>query len=263
MGRKNTGNADDLASGTTIKSVNTSLLIVKALKQEQTAKVSKLAELTGYSKANVYKHLNTLKTQGFVEQDGDQFRLGLGYLDLGGRVREQLEGQHIIKPKIAEIAEKTEEVAQYMVESNGKSVVIFKEVGHQGVSLRTRVGAHLPVHQVASGKAMLAFMSDSRVNEIIQCHGLPAATENTITDSDTLSDELAKIREQGYATNRSESTKKLFAVSVPVMTAPEEVIGTCTVSGPTHRMKGEEKTSKVIEILRSVVNDIELNLAHS
>jgi len=32
MGRKNTGNADDLTSGTTIKSVNTSLLIVKALK---------------------------------------------------------------------------------------------------------------------------------------------------------------------------------------------------------------------------------------
>ncbi|WP_222914793.1 IclR family transcriptional regulator [Natrinema sp. SYSU A 869] len=263
MGTNDSGHADDPASANTIKSVDTSLSIVKALKQKQTAKVSELAELTGYSKANVYKHLNTLKAQGFVERDGDQFRLGLGYLDLGGLVREQLEGQHSIKPKIAEIAEKTEEVAQYMVESNGKSVIVFKEVGHQGVSLRTRVGAHLPIHQVASGKAMLAFMPDERVNDIVQRHGLSAATENTITDSDALSDELAEIREQGYAANRSESTKKLFAVSVPVMTVSDEVIGACTVSGPTHRMKDEEKASQVIEILRSVTNELELNLAHS
>jgi len=109
---------------------------------------------------------------------------------------------------------------------------------------------------------MLAFMSDSRVNEIIQCHGLPAATENTITDSDTLSDELAKIREQGYATNRSESTKIIRRLG-----------SRYDRSGGGYRYmyrfwtdasyERRGKTSKVIEILRSVVNDIELNLAHS
>ncbi|ELY62930.1 IclR family transcriptional regulator [Natrinema versiforme] len=263
MGTNDADRTGDQDGRNTIKAVDTSLSIVEALKRERTAKVSELAQLTGHSKANVYKHLNTLKAQGFVERDDDEFRLGLGYLDLGGLVREQLEGQHIIKPKIAEIADKTEEVAQYMVESNGKSVIVFKEVGHQGVSLRTRVGAQLPIHQVASGKAMLAFMPDTRVDEIVQRHGLPAATENTITDTEALKDELAEIRERGYATNRSESTKKLFAVSVPVMSVSENVIGACTVSGPTHRMNDTGKTSQVVETLRSVTNEIELNLAHS
>lgn len=251
------------SSNRTIKAVETSISIIEALKRKKTAKIDELAEATGYSKANVYKHLNTLRDHGFVTREDNRYRLGLRYLDFGGLVREQIEGTRGIKPKIAEVAEMTGEVAQYMVEDRGKSVIVFKEIGHQGVSTRTRVGVHLPIHQVASGKAMLAYMPDSRIDEIIETYGLPPVTDNTITTRDELYDELETIREQGYAINQAESTRGLFAIAAPVRTPNGETVGACAVSGPTYRMKNEEKSDRIAEILLGVANEIELDLAHS
>lgn len=251
------------SSNRTITSVETSITIVRALKRKEGAGINELAEATGYSKANVYKHLTTLREQGFVVRENSTYRLGLKYLDYGGLVREQIEGSQWIKSKIAEVAEMTGEVAQYMVEDRGKSVIVFKEVGHQGVAIRTRVGKHLPVHQVASGKAMLAYLPDARVEEIVTTHGLPAATENTITSHQALSNELETVRERGYAVNRAESTKGLFAVAAPVRTPDETAIGACTVSGPSYRIKKDGKVDHIAEILLGMANEIELNLAHS
>lgn len=262
------GNDDAVDDGTTssnrtIKAVETSISIIRALKRKETAGIGDLVEETGYSKANVYKHLTTLREQGFVTREDSTYRLGLQYLDLGGLVREQMEGSQWIKSKIAAVADMTGEVAQYMVEDRGASVIIFKEVGHQGVALRTRVGKRLPIHQVASGKAMLANMPNSRIEEIITTHGLPAATENTITTREALYDELASIREQGYAVNQAESTKGLFAVAVPVRTPDETAIGACAVSGPTYRITENGGTERIIDILLNIANEIELNLAYS
>lgn len=251
------------SSNRTIKAVQTSISIIRALKQKEGARIAELAEETGHSKANIYKHLNTLKNQGFVAREDGGYQLGIRYLDFGGLVREQIEGSQGIKPKIAEVAEMTGEVAQYMVEDRGKSVIVFKEVGHQGVSTRTRVGKYLPIHQVASGKAMLAYMPQSRVEEIVNRHGLPAATENTITTHKELSEELEKVRDRGYAINRAESTRRLFAVAAPVRSPSGDALGACAVSGPTHRMKEGDNLNRIMEILLSIANEIELNLAHS
>lgn len=251
------------SSNRTIKAVETSITIVRALKRKKAAGVNELAEATGYSKANVYKHLTTLREQGFVVRENSTYRLGLQYLDFGGLVRNQIGTARWIKPKITEIAEMTGEVAQYMVEERGKSVIVFKEVGHQGVAIRTRVGKHLPIHQVASGKAMLAYMPDARIEEIITTYGLPAATENTITTRKALYDELETVRERGYAVNQAESTKRVFAVAAPVRTPDETAIGACAISGPAYRIKEPEKIDHIADILRSIANEIELNLAHS
>ncbi len=62
------------------------------------------------------------------------------------------------------------------------------------------------MHQVAGGKAILAEYSRERVEGIIEQHGLPATTEYTITDPETLFQELEDIRKRGYATTIEEST---------------------------------------------------------
>lgn len=247
----------------TIKAVETSLAIIESLKELETAKVAELANATGNSKANIYKHLNTLRNYGFVTRDDDKYQLGLRYLDLGGVVREQIDGSEIIKPGMVEVAEKTGEVCQYIVRDGGHSVIVYKEAGHQGVSTKARIGYQYPLHQVAAGKTMLAHMSKSDVEEIISQYGLPAATENTITSKEALYEELETIREQGYAINNEESTNGLYTCAVPIKTPGQDVIGTCAVSGPVHRMRDEEKTQQIVEIMLSVANEIELNLAHS
>ncbi|USZ73671.1 IclR family transcriptional regulator [Natronosalvus halobius] len=263
MSKKKSAHGGGKSSDNVIKSVETSISIIESLKQRNTARVGEIAEATGSSKGNVSKHLNTLAKHNFVTKTENGYELGLRYLDLGGFVRENLPESRVIKPKVLELAIETGEVAQFSVENNGKAVIIYRESGQQGVSTRTRVGRHLPLYQVASGKAMLAHMPQERVDEIIETHGLEPATENTITDRETLLEELEEIRQRNYAINDAESTKGLYALAAPIRTSNNRLIGACSISGPSHRMRGGDNIDQTAEILLSFVNEIELNLTYS
>ena len=246
-----------------IKSVETSISIIEALKDQRGATVSEVAEATGYSPAAVSKHLTTLQRNGFVTKRRQQYQLGLRYLQIGSFVRENLYGGRTIKKEIFELAARTEEVAEYVIESSGEGVVVYRELGNQGVAGRTRVGSRLPMHQAAAGKAILAHLPDKTVKQIIHTHELEPATENTITDESKLFEELDEIRERGYAINDEESTKGLYAIAVPIKIVQGEVIGACAISGPTHRLKNSSKMEQVTESLLEVTNEIELTLSYN
>lgn len=163
-----------------------SFVIVEYLQEYSSGRVTEIANELGLSKSPVHKHLQTLYANDYLTKDGDIYRLGVRYLDVGGSIRDRLEGTNLIKPKVREFAEQPDEVAHFMTEDRGYSVVPYKEVGRDGVFTRPRVGTRLPLNQVCLGKAMLAYMDEDRVQEIISRRGLPAATEHiSPTESDS------------------------------------------------------------------------------
>lgn len=248
--------------GSGVKAVETTIAIVDTLKRLEGGKVTEIAEETGLSTGAVYKHLATLTRHGFVVENGSEYQLGFRFLDYGGWLRSRYIGSELIKPRVRELAEETNEVALFAIPEQGRVITLFRENGTQGVFTRTRLGRRLYPNQTAGGKAILSQLPESAVRNHIDTVGLPEATENTITDESALMEELARIRERGYALNEEESTEGLVAVAVPVVPA-ETVIGACSVAGPRHRMSDEYLKGDVVEQLLSVVNELELNIAHS
>ncbi|MFC5973538.1 IclR family transcriptional regulator [Halomarina salina] len=246
----------------TVQSVTTTLDVIDALQRHQGAGVTTLAADLDCSKSTVHKHLATLRERDFVVKNDDSYRLGLRFLDVGGDVRKQFPGADRIKRKVRHLSEQTEELVQFIAEERGRSVVLYREVGPHGVNTRTRVGKRLYLHQIAAGKAILANLPDWRVDEIVARHGLPRATESTITDRDALDEELATIRERGVSYSLGESTRGLNAVAVPMLDPDERVLGACVVSGPSHRLRGDLLEEELPNVLLSTVNELELNLAY-
>jgi len=136
-------------------------------------------------------------------------------------------------------------------------------VSHGGVYSRGRVGRRFYMHQTAAGKALLSQFSDQWVREILDRHGLPASTPQTVDDEEALFEELDEIRERGIAFNDEESTEGLRAVGVPVAGPDGDVLGAFAVAGPTHRIEGDRFDSEIPDVIRSVVNELELNLAYA
>lgn len=245
-----------------IKSLETTFAIVDALKRRDGARITDLVDETGFSKSSVHKHLATLRDHGYVVKDGERYELGFRFLDIGGYVRAQFPNATFIKGKLQDLAAETGEIAQCMVEQQGQAVVLYRETGVNGLPTRTRPGKRIHMHQTASGKAILSQLPEERVSEIIEQHGLPAATAATITDREELRAELAEIDERGVAYNQGESTRGLCAVAAPVTTPDERVHCACVISGPRHRMEGTKMTEEYADLLLSVVNEIELDIAH-
>ncbi|CQR52041.1 MULTISPECIES: IclR family transcriptional regulator [Haloferax] len=247
----------------TIGALGTSLEILEALKERESAGVTELATELGLPKSTVYSHLRTLREHEYVVQRDGKYCIGLKFLSLGEHTRDRMPLYEVAKPEVNGLAEQTGELANLLVEEHGEGVYLFRSKGEQAVSLDTHAGMRVKLHCTSLGKAILAYLSEKRVDEIIERWGLPAQTATTITSREALEEELAAVRERGYAYDKGERLSGLRCIAAPIKNPDGHAIGAVSVSGPTSRMKGERFESVVPEQVMSAANVIELNLTYS
>jgi len=104
--------------------------------------------------------------------------------------------------------------------------------GKYAVWTYSTVGKQFHLHQTAAGKAILSRLPRERVNE----WGLPASTENTITDREELLSDLDAVAERGVAFNDEEQLEGVRAAGVPVDGPDGRVVGAFSVASPANRM---------------------------
>lgn len=245
-----------------IQSVGTMFDLLVELQEREAAGVTELADSLGVAKSTVHNHLATLQAYEYVVLEDGGYRLGVRFLDHGGHARATLPGHELIKQKIREVADQTGELVQYLVEEHGRGVFVFREAGSQAVRTKTRLGKRVYLHHVSAGKALLAHLPEERTNAIVNRHGLPSKTSQTITDRGELDEELQEIRTRGYVFDEEEHIEGLYSLGVPIMLDETEPIGAMSIAGPPHRIQDETKQAQFVQLLRGVANEIELNLTY-
>jgi DNA-binding IclR family transcriptional regulator len=244
-----------------IKSNGTLFTIIEFLRENDGAGVTELAAGTGLSKSTVHGHLTSLRDRGFVVKRDGQYRLGLQFFDYGQYVRNQYDIYGVARDLVDELAAETGEIAGIVTEESGKVVYLYGRGGETDINLDSIIGSALYMHQNSGGKAILAHLPESEVEAIIDRHGLPGRTENTITTSEDLYEELERTRERGYALNLSEDLEGIHAVGVPLI-HDGTVRGALTIAGPSYRVTRERCETALAERLHAATDDIELALTY-
>lgn len=246
-----------------IQSTETVFSILELLQEKGRCGVSKVANELDMAKSTAHRHLNTLVNLEYVLKDGDQYRLGLRFLDLGERARNSYRVYELARPVVDNLVEQTQERAQFIVEEHGYGVYVYRQRGEHGVQTDPGIGKRFPLHVTSAGKAILAHLPRDRVLDIIDRRGLPAETPYTITDEDELFDELEMIRERGYSFNDQEMIEGLRSVGVPIKHPSGTVYGSMSVSGPIGRFKGEWYKQELPDLLVGMAHEVELNIEYS
>ncbi|MFD1571003.1 IclR family transcriptional regulator [Halorubrum laminariae] len=198
-----------------------------------------------------------------MTKQGDRYHIGARFLYIGSMVRHREEIFDEIHSKIIDLAEETKERAQFMIKEHGHMVYIHQEEGENAVRTNTQLGKQMPLHATSGGKAILSELPTNRVEAIIEQHGLPEITENTITSKEEIFQEFEEIRNRGFSFNDEEYIMGLHSVSVPITKPSGIPVGAIGVSGPSHRLKGETYRSDIPDLLLGIVNEIELNMRYS
>lgn len=251
-----TDRTDDPTLGTTA----TSFEIVHVLQEEGPCRLSDIASDLGIAESTVHRHLKTLQSLRYVSRCGQRYQIGLRFARLGEAARTRDDAFRHVKDRVRDLAEETGERAQFVVEDHGLGVYLYLETGAEAVRAGFSVGRQIHLHYSSAGKAILSQYSRERVDEILDRWGLPAQTENTITDREEYHAELEAVRKQGVAFNCEEHIRGLNAVAVPVNDADGNVLGAFSVSAPSHRMKGELFEETVPDLLLDSANALELQL---
>lgn len=244
-----------------VETTKKSFRLIEELMERDTAGVTELATDLGMSKTVVHNHLSTLVEEGYVISNDGDYSLSLKLLELGGYVRTQHPLYEVAEPKIHKLAKDTGELVNLSTEEYGKAVYLYRAKGDNAVDVNTSAGLRTYMHCTALGKAMLAYYPEERIEEILDRYGMPEKTQNTTTDRDVLYEELAEVRERGYALDMAERLEGLHCVAVPIQD-DEIPIGAISISAPASRMSREKIETEVQESIKDTANVIELNLRY-
>lgn len=245
-----------------VRSLGTAISVVDALHELGTAGVSAVANHVGLPTSTAHDHLATLERHGLVVKEGSEYRVGTRFLEIGGYARSQDEVYRTARPEIKKLAVETGEHANLMIEEAGRGVFLCKEEGGDAFQLDTHVGKSVHLQSTALGKAILAFLPEERVVEIVDRHGFPRVTENTITDRETLFEELEEVRERGIATDDEERIPGVRCVAAPFHDPEGEVAGAVSVSGPKSGLQDETFSRELPDQVTRASNVIEVNLKY-
>lgn len=224
--------------GTTIGSVEKAVSLLKLLGDGlPEAGVSELARRLNVHKSTASRLLATLERGGLVERDPrtDKYRLGFELVRLAGRVPRRTDLIEAVRPALETLSEETGETINLALPDDDGVINIYQISSPHFIKETNWVGRRTPYHCVANGKALLAWKGEAEIAQLVVGR-LERFTPNTITTRRALLDDLARVRERGYATAIEELEIGLNAVAAPVRDAQGELIAAVSVSGPAYRV---------------------------
>ncbi|GAA0238111.1 IclR family transcriptional regulator [Haladaptatus pallidirubidus] len=246
-----------------VQATQRSLDIIETLWELDGARLTTLADRLELPDSTVHSHLSTLMERGYVVKSGKTYRLSLRFLQLGIYTRDLRKLHRVAKAELEELVDDVGGVASLVVEENGQGVFLHSVTSDGAVPLETTPGTHVHLHASSFGKAILANLSDTRVDEIVRRHGLPTYTDQTIANEDALRTELTETRERGIAYDDEERVAGARSVAVPVKNESGQVVGAIGASAPTGRLSDRRFTEELPERLRDASNVVELKLIYS
>lgn len=247
-----------VADSNTIGALERSFDIVEVIERRGPIGVSAIANEISLPKSTVYTHLNTLSNEGYLIKEDGQYRLSCQYLRLGSTVQHNVDLYRQGKEEVDDLAAETGERTNLVIEENGMGTCVYATNPSGSTDAYMGLGEQRPMHATATGKAILAHLSDERVDDIVARHGLTEFTDQTITTRDALDEELAEIREAGLSFDNEESVEGLCCIATPVI-VDDEPLGSISVSGPCSQFNASDRQEELCEAVQNTANVIQLD----
>ncbi len=248
-----------------IQSVDRALQILEVFdRNEKEMSLSQIARFLDLNKSTAFGLVNTLTARGYLEQnpENSRYRLGIKLFKLGSVVEVNLDIRDVAKPFLKLLSEKYKETVHLCLYVQGEVIYIDKVDGPGSMRMYSQMGRAAPFHCTGVGKAVLAFLDDSNIDQIIEQKNLKAFTPNTITTPQALRQEIRQIRDKGFCIDDEEIEIGLRCVASPIFNRKGDVVGALSVAGPAARID-DKVVGQMIEDVRKVSAMISERLGYS
>jgi len=234
-----------------IKSVQKSLKVLRyIMSATDEVSVNELVEEFGYNRSTVHHMLKTMKVEGFITQNQRTKNYNIGSEIFNGWIKDRDMHNYLmrLKPTIKEIVEKCKETTTMFVRENDRAICVLGEESEQIIKAYLMIGREIPLYCTAAGRAMLAYLPQDEVEKILQISGMKKYMKKTTVDKNELYENLAEVRDKGYAIEKEEFEELINAVGIPILNKENRPVASVSVVGPIMRFT-DEKIKECIPFL--------------
>ncbi len=225
-----------------VRSVERALDVLMCFsRQTPELNMTQIAERIGVHKSTVHRLLATLERNRFVERDPVTgiYRPGISLLQVSYLALEQNDLRQVAMPVMRQLSETYQENIHLAVLDKCDMVYVHTLESPQRIKLAAAIGQRLPAFATASGQAVLAFLPEAEVQNIVN-GGMPCFTPNTPTSPEAFRANLERTRAAGFAISEREYEDEISAVAAPIFDLGRQPIASLAVAGPAYRLTVEQ-----------------------
>jgi IclR family pca regulon transcriptional regulator len=212
--------------------------------------IAALAQELNMSRPTTHRYATTLVALGYLEQDHSrQYRLAARGADFGLALLNSMALRGLAHEHLRRLRGQTgHTVAMAILDGEDIRYIHWLRgwrLGQHAVNLDIGVGARLPSHCTAMGKALLAYLPEHTRERLIGQLRLVRRGPNSITGKQELRAELERVRLAGVAVNDEELAKSLRTIAAPVLDAQGLAPAAISVSVPCETYSRQDLLAKL------------------
>lgn len=198
--------------------------------------VAEAARAADVSRAAARRCLLTLVELGYLWQHDRLFGPTPRLLRLGRLYLDSIPLPRIAQSFLTALQERVCESVSLSILSEDRVIFIARSDPHRITSMRISTGVDLPAYCTASGRVLLAGLSEDKLKGYFQRVPLESQTPETIIDPVRLTRMIAEIRNGAIAESFNELETGLLALATPVRDSQGETIAALAVSASAARL---------------------------
>ncbi|MGF7160314.1 DNA-binding IclR family transcriptional regulator [Rhodoligotrophos appendicifer] len=247
-----------------IMAVSLALQIFEKLAHsDEPLRVTDLAQALGTSKTRVFRYLRTLIGLGYVIQDPQTERYGVG-IRLALLATALSARFDLLKATLPILRQVRDTLGQTVVMSfieDGEIYPVQQVNGSSMITFNTQMGMPLGLHNSAQGKLSLAYGPPELLERVLQ-GTLKKVGARTIVDPAQLRAEIEGVRERGWAVAPSETLSGLNALAMPIFTSHRKIVATLGLLGSIDEIPALPSAHQ-IDTLRAAAEELAHRLQDS
>jgi IclR family pca regulon transcriptional regulator len=244
-----------------VQSLERGLAVIRAFGPEDPQlTLADVARRTNLTRAAARRFLLTLVDLGYVRFDGKHFALTPRVLDLGYAYLSSLSLPEIAEPHLERLAAEVRESSSVSVLDGDDIVYVGRVPTSRIMRVAINVGTRFPAYATSMGRVLLAALEPEQLDAYLQRAQIRPLTSKALATAEQLTQELDRIREQGYALVDQELEEGLRSVATPIRDRDGRVVAAVNVSAHASRASRERIRRDLLPPLLATAQRIEADL---
>lgn len=225
-----------------VQSIERAFAVIELLDSRGELGIAEIGRNLSLERSTVHRIASTLKKLGYLSQNpsNQKYSNSFRFFEIGSDVVKRLGLRQQAAPFLRELSEKTHEAVNLAILDGDKVIYIDKIESQSTIKVDLAVGKRFPPYCTGLGKALLAWLPEEKIAEIVGPSPFVKYTANTMTDFHSLMVALRKIREDGFSLDNEEYVEGLLCLAVPVRASSGDVVAALSVALPKYLYAGDE-----------------------
>ena len=239
-------------------------IIELLLDHPQGLQQSDIAAKLHCAKASVFRIMLTLIDYGYLLRDEETktVRLSRKLIGMGSRSLAEQDLMSVSVDVLKKLRDAIKETVLIGTIVETELVVLGQVLGTHPFKFSVDLGARLPLHTAAPGKAILAWLPRPERDPLLGKISFTRFNERTVTGVQAFVDELERVELAGYALDRGEQLTGIHCVAAPIFNRHGYPMASVWITGPSERIR-ETDLPRVGQVVRAHASIISERLGHS